>query len=292
MNKYPYYLVDVFTNQKFGGNPLAVFPHGQEVPVELMPKIAKELNLSETTFILPPQNPAHNFWVRIFTPAMELPMAGHPTVGTAFVLRHLGAIGDGQVIFEEGVGPIPVTLAGNQITMQQPNPTFGRIDEDYAAFAAMLSIEEADLDEDYPIQEVSCGVPFTFIPIKSLDAMRRLKLRIDLWEKLLKDRPAHKMFMFTTETEAPTSTVHSRMFAPGLGIAEDPATGGASGPLGSYLVKYGIAKGNPAQIISEQGYEMGRPSLIYIGIESVNEEISRVTVGGEAVLMGEGAIYA
>jgi trans-2,3-dihydro-3-hydroxyanthranilate isomerase len=198
----------------------------------------------------------------------------------------------GQVIFEEGVGPIPVTLGESQITMQQPKPTFGHIDTDYAAFAAMLSVQESDLDSRYPIQAVSCGVPFTFIPVKSLEAMQRLKLRLDLWERLLKDRPAHKLFMFSMETEQPTSTVHSRMFAPGLGIAEDPATGGASGPLGAYLVEYGLVKANPAQIISEQGFEMGRPSLIHIGIEQSEGQFTKVTVGGEAVLVGEGAFYA
>jgi len=303
MQKLQYHLVDVFTDQPFGGNQLAVFTSGQHITPEQMQRIARELNLSESSFVLPAKDANSDFWVRIFTPGMEIPMAGHPTVGTAFVLAREGFIDtptdDGEVTvkFEEGVGIIPVTLRFENgeptlITMQQPLPTFGEVVPDRAKIAEMLSLGEADLDANYPIQEVSCGVPFLYIPIKNLDAMRRVKLRLDVWEERLKTASAPHVFTFTPETALPGSTVHSRMFAPTMGISEDPATGAASGPLGAYLVKYGIAKGSPAQIISEQGFEMGRPSLIHITIEhSGVDQITRVLVGGQSAAVGEGAFY-
>lgn len=291
MEKYHYYLVDVFTNQAFGGNPLAVFTDGASVPPEWMPKIAKELNLSETTFVMPPQEAANDFWLRIFTPAIELPMAGHPTVGTAYVLAKIGQIQGNEAKFEEGVGVIPVSIEGQTIFMRQPLPTFGEIYENRAEFAALLSLTEDDLDPQFPIQAVSCGVFFNVVPLKNMAAVARCKLRLDLWDKMLSHKGnGSSLFVFTQETVHAASTVHSRMFAPFMGIAEDSATGSASGPLGSYLVNYGIVSA-PAQIRSEQGFEMGRPSLLHIRIEQTEGEISGVWVGGESVLMGEGFFY-
>lgn len=302
MGTWPYYLVDVFTQEKFGGNPLAVFTDARTIPEAMMQRIAKELNLSETTFVLPPRHVENDFHVRIFTPAAEMPMAGHPTIGTAFVLAQVGQIlitqPEQQIIFEEGVGPIPVTLSlrPNQslmITMQQPLPEFGPILENRAALAEMLSLHPDDLDSRYPVQVVSCGVPFTYIPLKNLAAVAAAKLRLDLWEGLLATTPAPKVFVFTSETVHPSSQVHSRMFAPSLGITEDPATGAAGGPLGAYLVKYGWVAAEPtAQIIGEQGFEMGRPSFIHISITQRGGEISRVLVGGESVAVGEGVFYS
>jgi trans-2,3-dihydro-3-hydroxyanthranilate isomerase len=302
MKRLHYHLVDVFTNRLFGGNPLAVFTDGANVPPELMQTLAKELNLSETTFVLPPQDPANHFHVRIFTPGKELPMAGHPTVGTAFVLareRMFDWSGDhAEIRFEEAVGTIPVSLqfsngAPQTITMTQPLPTFGPQIQDKEAIAQMLSLNVGDLDTELPVEVVSCGVPFLFVPLQSLDVARKIQVRPDMVRRLLDPLGMHEVFVFTGEVQHEGSTVHSRMFAPGSGISEDPATGGASGPLGCYLVRYGlvpIADGGPAKIVSEQGIEMGRPSFIKIEIGQKDGELATVRVGGECVYVGEGFI--
>jgi trans-2,3-dihydro-3-hydroxyanthranilate isomerase len=298
MRKLRYQLVDVFTSERFGGNQLAVFTNGRGIEADVMQRIAKELNLSEITFVLPPEDPANDYRVRIFTPAIEMPMAGHPTVGTAFVLarEHLVNIDFERttIRLEEQVGVIPVNFVFEDdgrllITMQQPLPTFGPEFTDRATIADMLSLDESALD-DYPLQVISCGLPFLFVPVKNLEAMRAIKLRLDIWERAVKDHAEQHVFAFTRQVENESSTVHSRMFAPAMGIAEDPATGAASGPLGCYLVEYGIVTANPAVIVSEQGIEMGRPSFIHIQIDQTDGEISRVSVGGQSVYIGEGVI--
>jgi trans-2,3-dihydro-3-hydroxyanthranilate isomerase len=304
MRKLRYHLVDVFTNRQFGGNPLAVFTNGRGISTETMQRIAKELNLSETTYVLPPGDASNDYCVRIFTPGQELPMAGHPTVGTTYVLarEHLIERGaDGQtteIKLEEGVGTIPVRIewrdgdAGGAgfIQMRQPLPTFGARVEDVGAVAEMLSIEASEIAEtNLPLEVVSCGVPFLYVPVKSLRAVQSIKFRVDVWEQKLKHVVPPEVFVFTREVEFADSTVHSRMFAPGMGIYEDPATGGASGPLGCYLVQHEVIPcDGEVEFTSEQGIEMGRPSFIKIKITREGEEITDVRVGGECRFMGEG----
>jgi len=252
------------------------------------------------TFVLPPDDPSCDYRVRIFTPDQELPMAGHPTVGTAFVLAREHIIGPGEggapvrVTFEEGVGPVPVRVdyeggAPAYAEMSQPLPVFGPRLEDRRAVAAMLSLSEEDIDDALPVEVVSCGVPFLYVPLRGLDAARRARPRPDLIERAGADGVPPEIFLFTREVEHTGSTVHSRMFAPGLGVMEDPATGGASGPLGSYLVRHGVVRGGvTAEIVSEQGIEMGRPSFVRITIETAGERITGVRVGGRCHYMGEG----
>lgn len=300
MQKLHYRLVDVFTDRAFGGNPLAVFLDGQGISSEVMQAIANELHLSETTFVLPPEDPQNTYHVRIFTPATELPMAGHPTVGTAFTLareRMLELTGAETTIrFEEGVGVIPVTLKQQDnrklfIQMRQPLPTFGPRYTDWHSIAEMLSLDEDALEADLPLEVVSCGVPFLFVPVKNLAAMRAIRFRNDVWERALGNFATSHIFVFTRETETSEGTVHSRMFAPTMGIAEDPATGAASGPLGSYLVHYGLVPAAPrVALVSEQGFEMGRPSMIHIEIEQAQGQITGVYVGGQCYYMGQGSI--
>ena len=301
MMKLRYHLVDVFTNKAFGGNQLAVFTDARGLSAEIMQAIAKELNLSETTFVLPPQDSRNDYRVRIFTPAVELPMAGHPTVGTAFVLatehmiEHSGP--EAVVNFEEGVGTIAVTIEWQDgspayIQMSQPLPVFGSHFADAGAIAEMLSVGAgAILETHLPMMVVSCGVPFLFVPLKNLQDVRSIRFRLDVWERVLRDFEAPHVFVFTQETETEGARVHSRMFAPALGISEDPATGGASGPLGCYLVRNEVitpdGNGN-VEFISEQGMEMGRPSFIRIRIEQNEAGISGVKVGGQCYLIGEG----
>jgi trans-2,3-dihydro-3-hydroxyanthranilate isomerase len=300
MKKLRYRIVDVFTNRLFGGNPLAVFIDGRGVSDPEMQALAREMNLSETTFVLPPDDPANDFRVRIFTPGRELPMAGHPTVGTAFVLareKMLRTDGDTLTIrLEEKVGLIPVRLemkggAPDMIWMTQPRPIFGPVVSNAVAVAEMLGIEPAGIRGDLPIEVVSCGTPFLFVPVRDLATMRRLSFKKELGSDVLNSLGVYGIFVFAMEAEHAGSTVHSRMFAPELGIPEDPATGGASGPLGCYLVRHGVVSAQPrVSIVSEQGIEMGRPSFIHIEITQEAGEITEVKVGGQTVFVGSGEI--
>jgi len=298
MKLHPYHLVDVFTDRPFGGNPLAVFLEGGEIPERSMQAIAKELNLSETTFVLPPQDSANDFRVRIFTPMQELPMAGHPTVGTTFVLARTGLISSAAarttITLEEGVGLIPVTIDWQSgqpsfIEMRQPLPKFSPPFEDRRGIAEMLSLEPEAIRADLLVQVVSCGVPFLFVPVTSLEAIRRVRFRSDVAERLTVE--AGNTFVFTMETEFAGSHVHSRMLAPLLGVPEDAATGGASGPLGCYLVQHGLVESEgELRCVSEQGIEMGRPSFLHIRIRHTGGEITAVHVGGTCCYMGSGQL--
>ena len=294
-----YHLLDVFTDRQFGGNPLAVFPDPPlDLKTQLMQRIAKELNLSETTFVFPPVDPANDFRLRIFTPAAELPMAGHPTVGSAYALARLGLLGrlNGAktIVFEEGVGPIAVEVLADargqpsEVWMRQPTPKFGDIRADRDAIASILSLSVSELHTAAPIQVVSSGLPFLFVLVKSLAAMKRISLRLDKWRAHLAGGGAEQIFAATTETVYDESTVHSRMFAPALGIMEDPATGSASGPLGAYLLKYGLVKSGG--MVSEQGIEMGRPSFIHIRVKRDGDAFTDVAVGGACAYMGFGSL--
>jgi trans-2,3-dihydro-3-hydroxyanthranilate isomerase len=299
MPTYEYHLVDVFTDRAFGGNQLAVFTDATSVPPELMPRLAKELNLSETTFVLPPTNPANNFRLRIFTPDKEMPTAGHPTVGTNYVLAHLRMIhregNPTRVVCEELVGDIPVTISYDgdsadpaMIWMTQHRPQFGPTIEDHALVRQALSVPVEAIDSRYPVQVVSTGVPFLYVPLNTLADAKRINLNAQACRQLLAPYDADGIFVFTQEVETEGSTVHSRMFAPGLGITEDPATGIASGPLGAYLVRYGIVPAPDTHIVSEQGLEMGRPSYIHIEVVAEGGEYVAVRVGGQCHYMGRG----
>jgi trans-2,3-dihydro-3-hydroxyanthranilate isomerase len=301
MKRLSYHLVDVFTDRAFGGNPLAVFMDGGTVPESIMQPIAKELNLSETTFVLPPRDPKNHYRVRIFTPGAELPMAGHPTVGTAFILARAGFVRPAgqptRITFEEGVGPIGVSIAWKDnaadfIEMRQPLPQFGPPLQDIDAIAEMLSINPSAIRlTNLPLQVVSCGVPYFFVPVDSLKSIRQIRFRLDLYEKLWPTFAAHGVFIFTREVEFAGSHIHSRMFAPGLGVMEDPATGSATGPLGCYLVRHQVlASEGELRCVNEQGIELGRPSFLHLRITHAKGEISAVRVGGRCHYMGCGEL--
>ena len=196
------------------------------------------------------------------------------------------------------MGVVPVTLSAREgqlhlIQMRQPLPTFGPVFADREAIALMLSLDPALLNTTLPLEVVSCGVPFLFVPVKSLEAIRAIRFRLDVWERVLRDFAAPHVFVFTPEVVLPGSTVHSRMFAPAMGIAEDPATGAASGPLGCYLVHHGLVRSSGAgssQMVSEQGFELGRPSLVQVKIELDGQHITDVSIGGQCYFMGKGWI--
>ena len=277
MTRYEYRTVDVFTDKAFGGNPLAVFREPGSLDPKTMQSIAKELHLSETTFVLPPSSAAADHRVRIFTPDAELPFAGHPTLGTAFVL---GEGKDGAMRLEEGVGVINVTLREGFVQMVQPLPTFSgtTITRKAAADALGLAVEE--VRSDVPIQVGSSGVSFLFVPLANMKAVRRARPPVGL---------DASVYIFAMSAERSGSHVHGRMFAGGLGVGEDPATGSAQGPLGAYLVAHELVQAAPTtRIRSEQGFEIGRPSILDIEVDRAGAAITAVRVGGRCVPMGAG----
>jgi trans-2,3-dihydro-3-hydroxyanthranilate isomerase len=301
MASYPYHTADVFTSQRFGGNPLAVLPNAEGLTSEQMAAIAREFNYSESTFVLPPDDARHTRRVRIFTPAGELPFAGHPTVGTAFVLASIGAIrmtGDEtRVVFEEGVGPVPVVIRArdgrpvfSQLTAAQA-PEVGPPLPERAELAAVLSLDEGDvLDGTYHPQTVSCGLAFALVPLRNRDAVRRARLRNDRWERSLAGTPGANVMLFAFDPESPEHQVRARMFAPGVSVAEDPATGSACASLGGYLGARVKETDGTFRWIVEQGYEMGRPSLLEIEVEKRNGRIDAIRVGGASVMVCRGEI--
>lgn len=289
MSGYAYHLVDVFTDRPFSGNQLAVFPEATGLSDRQMQAIAHELNLSETTFVFPPDDPSCQFKVRIFTPTRELPMAGHPTLGTAFVLRHLGLLKpDTSSTFQEGVGPIPVEVtSGGTVWMMQPPPQFGRTYANASGIAHLLGVATTDIVPNMPCQVVSTGVPFLLVPLLNLAAVQRSWVNAGQWEGQVGDE-AVGVYVFTGEVSGNKATLHARMFGPAVGIPEDPATGAAAGPLAAYMWRY-LPDGAVKQVI-EQGVEMGRPSLLETAVIVQTDRMAGVRVGGQCVSIGEGRI--
>jgi trans-2,3-dihydro-3-hydroxyanthranilate isomerase len=301
MSTYRYLHLDVFTDSALEGNQLAVFPEPAGLTTGMMQAIAREMNFSESTFIFPPEAPGTDVRMRIFTPGDELPMAGHPTIGSTFALVHEGIIKRGQpgFVFGLGVGPTPVSLEwkGDALDfawMTQKNPVFGGEVKDRAGFARALGIAAQDLAAPAP-QVVSCGVPFLFAPLLTRAAVDRVSIDPAAYREACRTAAIDDLpiFIFTTDRTgaAGDEAVYSRMLAPGFGIAEDPATGGASGPLGCYLFTHElIDRGRLAHAVSLQGVKMKRPSRIHISIDATGGEITRVRIGGRSVLMGEGRL--
>jgi trans-2,3-dihydro-3-hydroxyanthranilate isomerase len=298
-SRYRYLHLDVFTREKFGGNQLAVFVDARGLSTEVMQAATREMNFSESTFILPAERPDTDIRMRIFTPGREMPMAGHPTVGSTFALAFAGVIPPGRRrwVFGLNVGPTPVDIEWESglpvfAWMTQQPPRFGPVVADVEAAARAVGVDAAAVRASgLPVQEVSCGVPFVFIPVASRAAVDTASPNLPVFDALCQAAGVdnHAMFVFSRGPGPDGATVYSRMFAPGLGVFEDPATGAASGPLGCYLVKHGVVPPEEAgAILSLQGVKMGRPSRIHIAIGLGGGEISRVQVGGEAVLLGEG----
>jgi trans-2,3-dihydro-3-hydroxyanthranilate isomerase len=288
----PFWIVDVFAEKKYAGNQLAIFTQAGNLSTEEMQQIAKEVNFSETTFILSPEMRSGGYDVRIFTPAKELPFAGHPTLGTAFVLQQ-GILQQAveQIILNLKVGPIPVTLTyQNQVPevlwMRQKPPEFGSI-LSAEAIAPVLSLNPNDIDPRFPIQEVSTGVPFIIVPLKNLAALQRIKVNGEQLARVVEPLQAKEIFAFCPETRDLANQFSARMFAPLLGIAEDPATGSANGCFAGYLVQHAYLGNGPLSVQVEQGYEMGRPSLLRLQAQKQDGAIA-VSVGGKVIPVARG----
>ncbi|HEY9421645.1 MAG TPA: PhzF family phenazine biosynthesis protein [Thermoanaerobaculia bacterium] len=299
--RYRFLTADVFTDRPFGGNPLAVFPDGRGLSDDTMQRVAREMSLSETVFVLPPDASGHTRRLRIFTPAVELPFAGHPTVGTAIALAAIGEIpltgGETRIVFEEGVGPVPVTIraeGGVPVFAQLWTarlPAAGPPPPSAQELAELLSLDPSDLltGEDRP-ETVSSGVPFLFIPLRNRDAVGRARVRMDRWDALLSGPGSPELYVFAYDPELPGSHIRARMFAPALGIPEDPATGGAAAAFGGYLGPRAPQRDGTLGWVIEQGFEMGRPSLLHLELDKREGAVAAVRVGGGAVLMSEGSM--
>ena len=299
MTRQRYYTADVFTETRFGGNQLAVFPDARGIADELLLPIAREFNYSETTFVYPPEDPRHTRRVRIFTPGGEVPFAGHPTVGTAHVLAETGAIPLGvaetRIVLEEAVGPVPVTIRAERGTPTFAQLTVARLPEATPApvsrseLAAILGLDAGDkADEVFAPEIVSCGLPFLYAPVRSRDAVRRARIRIDPWERSLAGTPAEMVMVFAMDAERPDAQVRARMFAPGISVPEDPATGSACVALGGYLAMRSPERDGTLRWLVEQGFEMGRPSLLHVEADKRDGRVVGARVGGKTIMVSEG----
>lgn len=292
--EYSFQQVDVFTDHIFGGNPLAVFIDGGGLSSAEMQAIALEMNLSETTFVLPSDDPNSLAKVRIFTPHAELPFAGHPTIGTAWVLAQAGRIvtGNATATLELGLGPVGVSFDDASdpnafIWMNQGEATFGEIVEDRDAIAGALNVDADDLAPDLPVQYVSTGLPFLFVPMTTPEAVDRAQLS---GSEFGGATDAGGAFIFSSEPGS--DRAYSRMIATiGGATWEDPATGSASGPLGAYIVQHGLSSGGSmVEIVSEQGTRMGRQSFVHIRVAIEDAAPKSISVGGSVVPVFDGVL--
>jgi len=287
--KKAFFQVDVFTEHPLGGNPLAVFTDGEDLTDELMLKIAREMNLSETTFLLPSTHEEADFDLRIFTPGREIPFAGHPTIGTAHILWETGRVSPGQtnLTLKMGIGNIKVMRSERGLFMTQPPARFSKPYSSPEEISQSLSLPLSALNEKYPIQEVSTGFPALLVPVKTLKDIKSLELNLPALKKILGN--IDMIYVFTLETLDAGSTVHVRSFAPFIGISEDPATGSVAGAMAAYMVEHRIIMEEQySEIVIEQGFEMGRPSWIQGVVEKKEGKITSIRVGGKSVTVIEG----
>lgn len=291
-----YLHLDVFTSTPFEGNQLAVFPEPGSLTAEQMQTVAREMNFSESTFIFPREGTG-DVRMRIFTPGEELPMAGHPTIGSTFALALEGVIARGRAefILELGVGPTPVAMDWDErglafAWMTQQLPAVGPSINDRGALAQALGIAAGDFASGLLPQVISCGLPYLIVPLASRRAVDAVQVDRRALVRCLSPvgLDEHPVFVFTTEGD---ETTYSRMLAPGLGVGEDPATGSAAGPLGCYLVQHRVVPPDAGRaMLNLQGVAMRRPSRIHISIDTEGDRITRVRVGGQSVLVGRGSL--
>ena len=297
-----YQILDVFTDAALAGNPLAIVHDADGLDDTAMLAVAREFNLSETVFVLPAENPAHSARLRIFTPARELPFAGHPTVGTAVALaRRDAAYGDSgidkMIALEEAVGLVRCVVRGTASGVDYAEfdlpvtPQLSHAAPPVEAVAEALGLAPHEIGfGKYPVAVAGAGVSFTFVPVNGLDAIRRARPDANAWRDTCPEEHA-AAYLYTAETERPGSSFHARMFAPLFGIAEDPATGGAVAGLAALLLEYGGFEDGDREFVVEQGFEMGRPSLIRLEVELIDGKLHAARLGGNAVVVAEGTLF-
>lgn len=300
MSSLSYHLLDVFAEAPFGGNQLAVFPEADSIAPDLMQRIARELNLSETVFLLSSTEPGILRRLRAFTPSMELPFAGHPTIGAAYLLVDLGAVpltdSGARFTLLANVGPVPIVVQRRpeggvfvQLTAAQ-SPQAGPPAPSAATLAAILQLPEEDLEPE-GAQAVSAGLPFLFVPLKGRAALRRARVHFDRWQTELSTWWAPHVVVFCREPDHPEADLSVRMFAPLMGIVEDPATGAAAAAMAGYLGWRSPERDGTLRWTLEQGVDMGRPSLLRIEADKVAGQVTTSRVGGSAIRIGEGRLY-
>ncbi|MBY0599274.1 PhzF family phenazine biosynthesis protein [Bacillus bingmayongensis] len=290
MRKVDFYIVDVFSQGKYTGNQLAVFVNDHQISNKEMQLIAKEMDYAETTFILSKEQRNGGYDVLIFTPNEEIPFAGHPALGTAFVLKEAILQNDTleNILLHFQGGSVEVTFHDeeNVLWMQQNEPEFGE-KLDRHVVADVLNIDISQIDLRYPIQEVSTGLPVILVPLKSLAAVKEVQINKEKYFKLIEKREAKGIMVFTSETYEEVNDLNVRDFAEYYGIPEDAATGSSNGCLATYLIKHRYFDKKKINLRVEQGYEIKRPSLLHIRAEEI-EDVIDVFVGGEVTSIAKG----
>jgi trans-2,3-dihydro-3-hydroxyanthranilate isomerase len=298
-----YAIWDVFTSKPFAGNPLAVVLDAGGLDTEAMQAIAREFNLSETVFVLPARLPAHTAYIRIFTPFTELQFAGHPTVGAAIQLaddRISGAAADcdALIVLEEGIGSVRVGVVGRRghapyaefDVPKLPELAGGPAHDDRIAAALGLAPQEIGFANHKPTQ-YDAGTAFTFVPVRDLEAIRRAQIVASHWDDAFRGSSG-KVFVYCHETIQHNAAYHARMFAPSVGVPEDPATGSAAAALSAVIQRFDQLPEGTSEFLIEQGIEMGRPSEIKLEIEVDGRKLKRVRIGGYACLIMRGKLFA
>lgn len=299
--RYRVYTADVFTDRAFGGNQLAVLPNARGLTDKQMLSVTREFHYSESVFVLPPDDPSNTRKLRIFTPGGEIPFAGHPTIGTAHVLAAIGEIPlEGEstsIAFEEGVGRVPVTIqseSGTPVFAELTAPQLPEFDEELPSItdlAKALSLRPDDiLNDDLAPEIVSCGVPYLVVPVRDRAALARAQIDRAQWNPTFADYATSEVYLICRDPERTESDLRARMFAPNVGIDEDPATGSAAAALAGYLGIRDETRDDTLRWVVEQGVEMDRPSVLYVEADKRDGEIVAIRVGGSTVMIGEGTI--
>jgi trans-2,3-dihydro-3-hydroxyanthranilate isomerase len=294
MTKRIFYIVDVFAESKYAGNQLAVFRSGKDYADSEMQQIAKEMNYSETTFIISDEEHNGGYEVRIFTPAEEIPFAGHPTLGTAYIImQEIIKKPVDTIVLNLKIGKIPVTFQYvegklDTLWMKQKPPQFGQTFYEEEV-ARAISLEAEEIDERFPIQEVSTGIPVIIVPLKTLDSLKRARIDLDRYFELIQNKDAKAVLLFCPQTYRSENDLNVRFFADYYGVPEDPATGSANGCLAGYLVKHNYFGSSEINLKVEQGYEIGRPSLLRLRAQGEQDEIE-VFVGGKVFMVARGEL--
>jgi trans-2,3-dihydro-3-hydroxyanthranilate isomerase len=291
--------LDVFTARRFAGNPLAVVLDAEGLESDAMQAIAREFNLAETVFVLTPKDAAHRARLRIFTPAAELPFAGHPTIGTAVHLNRIDGGGVREFTLEEGIGPIRCATASIDSERGRARFEVAQLPEELGAAAdietigAALGLQSDDIGcGDFRASLWSAGIAFTFIPVRNLDALRRCQPKLDHWEAAFTRHGRSSAYVFCRETVEAGSGFHARMFAPRLGVHEDPATGSAAAAFAGVLLRFAPPADGSHDVVIEQGYEIGRPSLITLSVTVRNRQLAGAAISGEAIAVTDGTVDA
>jgi trans-2,3-dihydro-3-hydroxyanthranilate isomerase len=289
MKKQTFYIVDVFAEEKFAGNQLAVFRGGAKLTTAQMQAITREMHFSETTFIMSEKKINGGYDVRIFTQSHEIPFAGHPTLGTAHIIRNeIAKNNPAKIMLNLKVGQIPVAFQKNVAWMKQVPPEFGKT-IDAASVTAVLGLKKTEIDERFPIEEVSTGLPHIIVPLKKLNSLKQARVSLDKYYDLIKNTWAKPIMIFCPESHKGQNDISVRMFADCFGIFEDPATGSGNGCLAAYLVKNQYWGKTEIDIRAEQGYEINRPSLLHLKAKEIDSKIE-VHVGGKSITIAQGIL--